>query len=96
MFEDQFSADEKINSKEVGEKKDCWEEERKGKKIVSVFPALLTPTPDPSVHLKPLCRQVAVSAKSRRPEKLGSGKSLKNWSQPFMTTRSCTATRRRQ
>ena len=41
MFEDQSSADEKIYSVEVGEKEECWEEEReKEKKIVSVFPAL--------------------------------------------------------
>ena len=44
MFEDQSSAVEKIYSMEVGEKEECWEEERERErereKIVSVFPAL--------------------------------------------------------
>ena len=32
MFEDQSSAVEKISSMEVGEKEECWEEERKKEK----------------------------------------------------------------
>ena len=32
MFEDQSSADEKIYSVEVGEKEECWEEEREKEK----------------------------------------------------------------
>ena len=85
MIEDQSSADEKIYSVEVGEKEECWEEEREREreKIMSVFqrykprrptPDARRPTPNPSVNLKPLCRQVAVSAKSRRSVQLESGR----------------------
>ena len=84
MFEDQSSAVEKIYSMEVGEKEECWKEERKKEKNSVRLPSGYKPrrpTPDPSVHLKPLCRKVAVSAKSRSSEKLGFGKSLKSWSQ---------------
>ena len=98
MFEDQSSADEKIYSVEVGEKEKCWEEEREREREKNSvrLPSAINPDARPLVHLKPLYRQVAVSAKSRRSEKLGSGKSLKSWSRPFMTIRTCSATRRRR
>ena len=107
MFEDQSSVDEKIYSMEVGEKEECWEEERERENSVRLpsainpdarrpTPDARRPTPNPSVNLKPLCRQVAVSAKSRRSVQLESGRVSKSWSQPFMTIRTCTATQRRQ
>lgn len=80
MFEDQSSADEKIYSVEVGEKEECWEEERERERENNVrLPSAINPdarrpTPNPSVNLKPLCRQVAVSAKSRRSVQLESGR----------------------
>ena len=78
MFEDQSSAVEKIYSMEVGEKEECWEEERERENSVRL-PSAINPdarraTPDPSVNLKPLCRQVAISAKSRRSVQLGCGR----------------------
>lgn len=78
MFEDQRSAVEKIYSMEAGEKEECWEEERERENSVrlpsAINPDARRPTPDPSVNLKALCRQVAVSAKSRRSVQLESGR----------------------
>ena len=52
MFEDQSSAAEKIYSMEVGEKEECWEEERERERENSVrLPSAINPdarrpTPD--------------------------------------------------
>ena len=50
MFEDQSSADEKIYSVEVGEKEECWEEERERENSVrlpsAINPDARRPTPD--------------------------------------------------
>ena len=50
MFDDQSSAVEKIYSMEVGEKEECWEEERKKEKNSVRLPSgykTRRPTPDP-------------------------------------------------
>ena len=50
MFEDQSSVDEKIYSMEVGEKEECWEEERERENSVrlpsAINPDARRPTPD--------------------------------------------------
>ena len=61
MFEDQSSADEKIYSVEVGEKEECWEEERERENSVrlpsAINPDARRPTPDarrPTSDAQPL------------------------------------------
>ena len=61
MFEDQSSVDEKIYSMEVGEKEECWEEERERENSVrlpsAINPDARRPTPDarrPTPDAQPL------------------------------------------
>ena len=54
MFEDQSSADEKIYSVEVGEKEECWEEERERENSVRLPSAINPDARRPTSDAQPL------------------------------------------